>query len=99
MPVEPIRSLHEALGAVLAIDPNAKYRFVNHGSGTYSLDLHIDPDKMTEEGFVALAHHGIFDCSDEDDSHEERVRGLGINLLDGYSEYLEEHEARLKRKP
>jgi len=94
MATKTIQSLHDALAAVLAIDPKARYRFVNHGSGTYSLDLQIDPAKVTEEDFEKLDAHGVWEESDEGSSHEERVRELGLNLVDEYPEYLQEQEAR-----
>jgi len=91
---ETVKSLHATLGAILKIDPKAKYRFVNHGSGTYSLDFQIDPKKMGEKDFKALAKVGILDGSDERDSHEERVRGLGFILDDEFDAHVREHEAR-----
>lgn len=92
---ETVKDLHKALSAVLEIDPDAKYRFVNHGSGTYSLDFEIDPTKMTEKEFSTLGSFGVWDGCDEEDSHEECVRGLCFTLIDEFQAHCEEHEARL----
>ena len=93
-----VKSLHDALGAVLEIDPEAKYRFVNHGSDTYTLDFEIDPSRVNEEVFQTLRAHEVVEECDEEDSHENRVRELSIILDDEYEARLDEHYARTGRK-
>jgi len=74
---ETVANLKESLEAVLQIDPEARYRFENCGSGTYALNLYISKEaakSLTHEQLDKLDNEYNVGSNDEEElSVEQRL--------------------------